>query len=248
MQRLEWYVRRLRGMSAGEIAWRLRSHLRDTVDRARVGLGRVPRAPRPRARPRGASRLRGHGHAARRLAGRAGRGTRWRDALVAQADAAAAHRLSFFDLDDADLGDPIDWNRDHAAGTAAPHAASPPPSTTATSRVDGRLQARVGAEPPPPPGGAGRAYRATGDARYARAVAEQLESWLDQCPFGRGMNWRSPLELAIRLINWVWALDLVARVGLLDGAAARARAARGLAPPVGDRAASSRAARPPTTT
>jgi len=63
----------------------------------------------------------------------------------------------------------------------------------------------------------GRAYRATGDERYARAIAEQLESWLDACPFGRGMNWRSPLELGIRLINWVWALDLVRETGVPAG-------------------------------
>src|SRR4029453_10619991 len=64
----------------------------------------------------------------------------------------------------------------------------------------------------------GRAYRATGEARYAEALVEQLQSWIDQCPFGRGMNWRSPLELAIRLINWVWAVDLVLESGLVAGA------------------------------
>lgn len=62
-----------------------------------------------------------------------------------------------------------------------------------------------------------RAYRATGDVRYASAVVEQLESWLEQCPFGQGMNWRSPLELAIRLINWVWAVDLIREAGLVKG-------------------------------
>ena len=29
------------------------------------------------------------------------------------------------------------------------------------------------------------------------------------------MNWRSPLELAIRLINWVWAFELIAPAGVL---------------------------------
>jgi uncharacterized heparinase superfamily protein len=55
----------------------------------------------------------------------------------------------------------------------------------------------------------GRAYRASGDARFAFAIADQLDSWLRQNPFGIGMNWRSGLELGIRLINWVWALDLI---------------------------------------
>lgn len=31
------------------------------------------------------------------------------------------------------------------------------------------------------------------------------------------MNWRSPLELAIRLINWVWAIDLIRESGLYSG-------------------------------
>ena len=60
------------------------------------------------------------------------------------------------------------------------------------------------------------AYRATADPKYAAAVIEQLDSWLNQCPFGFGMNWRSPLELAVRLVNWVWALDLIADCGLLE--------------------------------
>ncbi|MHC4294776.1 MAG: heparinase II/III family protein, partial [Planctomycetota bacterium] len=54
-----------------------------------------------------------------------------------------------------------------------------------------------------------RAYRATGNIHYAEALVKQLNSWLIQCPFGIGMQWRSALELGVRLINWVWALDLI---------------------------------------
>jgi len=62
----------------------------------------------------------------------------------------------------------------------------------------------------------GRAYRLTGETRFAQAVAEQIDSWLEQNPFGIGMNWRSGLELAIRLISWVWALDLIEGSGVVD--------------------------------
>ena len=31
------------------------------------------------------------------------------------------------------------------------------------------------------------------------------------------MNWRSPLELGVRLINWVWALDLIRESGVITG-------------------------------
>jgi hypothetical protein len=217
MQRLEWYVRRLRGMSAGEIAWRLRSHLRDTADRVRVGLGRVPR-PRSLAEAVAAA----PGFAVSDLpvgAWREAQGQEraWREALTARADQAVAHRLSFFDLVDHPLGDPIDWNRDHSSGKAAPMGFA--------AAIDYRDFAVTGDcklvwEPSRHQHLVvlGRAYRATGDPRYARAVALQLESWLDQSPFGRGMNWRSPLELAIRLINWVWALGLIEGSGALDGA------------------------------
>ena len=30
------------------------------------------------------------------------------------------------------------------------------------------------------------------------------------------MNWRSPLELGIRLINWVWALELIRPSGAIS--------------------------------
>ena len=40
--------------------------------------------------------------------------------LIDRADRVAAHRLSFFDLSDVDLGDPIDWNRDHRERQATP--------------------------------------------------------------------------------------------------------------------------------
>jgi len=47
-----------------------------------------------------------------------------------------------------------------------------------------------------------QAYALTGDPRYAAPIRSHVESWIEQCPCGRGANWSSSLELAIRLINW----------------------------------------------
>jgi uncharacterized heparinase superfamily protein len=142
---------------------------------------------------------------------------RWRERLVDQADRIARHQLSFFDLVDRHLGDPIDWNRDHASGVKAP--------LWFASFIDYRDHRVTGdAKLVWEPNRhhqfvvLGRAYRATGDIAYAAALVEQLGTWIRQCPFGRGMNWRSPLELAIRLINWVWAVDLILESGLVQGA------------------------------
>ncbi len=132
----------------------------------------------------------------------------WEKKLLAAADAVVAHRLSYFDLKDRDHGDPIDWNRDHASGIAAPMVYAP--------SIDYRDFSITGDcknvwEPSRHHHlvTLGRAYWATGRQEYAGEAAAQLESWLNQCPYGIGMQWRSGLELGIRLINWVWLLELI---------------------------------------
>jgi hypothetical protein len=39
---------------------------------------------------------------------------------------------------------------------------------------------------------------------YLRELFAQLESWLDQNPFQRGINWASALEVAFRALSWIW--------------------------------------------
>jgi hypothetical protein len=206
-------------MSAGELAWRAQGFMRDRLDRPRIALGMIPRAQYDAA---AAERILAGGlplcdHATKERD--ADTPPFWRERLLRRADALLDHRFSFFSLDDRHLGDPIDWNRDHESGAPTPRAFA-----ASIDYRDVRIagDAKVVWEP------ArhhqlivlGRAYRASGDARYAREVVAQAASWLDQCPFGTGMHWRSPLELAIRAINWVWAFDLIRPAGALHGAAA----------------------------
>src|SRR6266478_3269250 len=220
MPSLIWYLRRLQTMSAGELAWRAAGRLRDAELWGRLALRLEPR---PRAGdPADARACADPGFRVSDL--RVGEWAAperddekvWRDRLVAHADQLVQHRLSFLGLVDADLGDPIDWNRDHESGREVPLRFAPLVDYR-EYRVAG--DAKLVWEPNRHHHLVvlGRAYRATGDLRYASAIVEQLESWLEQCPFGRGMNWRSPLELAIRLINWVWAIDLIRESGLVTG-------------------------------
>lgn len=215
MQSLTWYVRRLRSMSAGEMAWRLRAKLRDELDRGRVKLSVLPRAPAERGNGEPGFRVSDVAPGEWSTAVEPERS--WLRRLCAQADTIAAHRLTFLGLDARHLGDPIDWNRDHESGRPAPLVFAPTIDYR-DHRVTG--DAKLVWEPSRHHQLVvlARAYRAGGEARYAEAAIGQLTSWLDQCPFGRGMGWRSPLELAIRLINWVWTFDLVHESGLLTGA------------------------------
>ena len=149
MQPASWYVQRLRGMSAGEIAWRLGSAARDLGDRVRVSVGRVPRPRssrrrRPLAPASASSTCRpAHGTVPRvtRIAGSARsrsrrRGGRPPPELLrpARAPSRRSHRLE---------------PRPSAGGGA--HGLRRRASTTATTRGR-RLQARVGAQPAPSPG------------------------------------------------------------------------------------------------
>ena len=53
------------------------------------------------------------------------------------------------------------------------------------------------------------AYAVTGDERYARRVAEHLQSWWRNNPFLTGPHWISGIEIGIRLIAWVWIRRLL---------------------------------------
>ena len=56
----------------------------------------------------------------------------------------------------------------------------------------------------------GRAYWLTGDSRYARAISDHVESWLEANPPLTGINWASMLEIGLRTISWTMALHILA--------------------------------------
>ncbi|MCG3132033.1 MAG: hypothetical protein FLDDKLPJ_02843 [Phycisphaerae bacterium] len=208
-------------MSPAEIGWRIRSRVRDAAD-ARWWSRRAEETKADRVLPAELPQPIGNPDVlgdVLRLS---------RESLVPEelneilrrADAAMRHRFTFFDLSDVHLGDVIRWNYEPSAGIETPMSFS--------SRIDYRDTRVTGDcklvwEPNRHQHlvALGQAYHLTGDTVYAAEVVAQLESWIEQCPFGFGMNWRSPLELAIRLINWAWTLGLIARSGLPSGPVAR---------------------------
>ncbi|MDG2047841.1 MAG: alginate lyase family protein [Halioglobus sp.] len=64
-----------------------------------------------------------------------------------------------------------------------------------------------------------QAYALSRERRFLDGFAQQLSSWLEQCPYPLGPNWTSSLELGIRLINWsiVWQLIGGQRSELFEG-------------------------------
>jgi hypothetical protein len=56
----------------------------------------------------------------------------------------------------------------------------------------------------------GRAYWLTGDRRYRERALHELSSWLCVNPPLIGINWASMLELGLRSLSWVWAINFFA--------------------------------------
>ena len=54
----------------------------------------------------------------------------------------------------------------------------------------------------------GRAYFLTSQPKYASAIASIIGDWIAHNPYNEGINWCSSLELAVRALSWIWALEL----------------------------------------
>lgn len=56
----------------------------------------------------------------------------------------------------------------------------------------------------------GLAYILTDDNRYASCIATHIEDWIERNPPSIGINWSSSLEIAFRVISWLWTLAFLA--------------------------------------
>lgn len=135
--------------------------------------------------------------------------------VVAAADGVLAGRLPAFGWTTFETGYPPDWHADPLSGRSWPE--------TYWAELDFRFE--PGLEEPRyvweinrqhELATLGRAWVLTRDERYARAVWESMRSWADRNPPFFGINWTSALEVALRLISWALAIDLVGTVGATD--------------------------------
>jgi len=205
-------------MSPAELAYRARQRLRRELDRAggpavprfdieaaRAEFGRLAPALAPAAADPAAFRAR---YAARFPEGRA--------ALLERAAAILDGRVELLGRA-FEVGPDPDWHRDPVSGRAWPREFWGGVDTRDGRRVGGvkwvwelnRHHHTVTLA---------RAFLATGDERFAEAVCAQIAGWIAANPYGVGVNWTSALEMALRPINWLYALALIAPSAALDAA------------------------------
>lgn len=133
--------------------------------------------------------------------------------LIARADAICRYEFETLGYGALSFGRPINWHLDPVSGRESP--------VVHWSRLDPLAPEQVGDSKVVWEVNRhqwlldlGQAYRLTGEEKYADTFVELVTDWMDHNPYGRGINWSSALEAAMRLLSWLWAL------GLFRGAAA----------------------------
>ncbi len=205
--RIRWYARRLTSMSVQEIAWRA------AQQRRRVLLGVAHDVP-TRLTPGNdwESALEAFRRGAHRpvLLDRTRAATIAEtrpeavEALVRAAERVTAGRVAYFGYPEVQVGEPIDWNYDPLHRFRWP------------TRPGAKINHRFAAADPKWIWELNRlqhlpwlaqAWLFTGRDSFAEAALEQLDSWVDQNPVGRGIAWRGAYEPAMRAISVVTALQ-----------------------------------------
>jgi Heparinase II/III-like protein/Heparinase II/III N-terminus len=106
------------------------------------------------------------------------------------------------------FGTPPDWHFDPAHGCGAPHGFWADISFLDPSVGDHKVIWELNRHQHWL--ALGRAWWLTGERRFRRRVLNELYSWLAVNPPLTGINWASMLELALRSISWIWAIQFFA--------------------------------------
>jgi heparinase II/III-like protein len=197
--RVQWYWRRLRSMSAAEIAYRVRQKVELEHDRVVTRRGAHLESELPQLAPpllpiasADPERFRASypEHASRTLD---------------RADRILSGDILLFGHLPAHLDAEPDWHSDVLTGKQWPPAA-----------FYGEISIRWGGaktiwEPARQQHltTLAQAYWLTHEPRYLDRLQLQLEAWFAQNTPYRGVHWTSGLEVAIRLITWLWILEFV---------------------------------------
>jgi len=198
---VKWLINRLLTMGPAEIVSRLADLGRHSW--LRVSLQRIQRrAERSPGRAPAAVELRNVDALVRRI------GPEQRAPIMTLADQWMTHHASFLGFEAVPLGKCIDWHRDIGTGMVGP--------LTYSGSINYRDAAVAGDvkniwE-------LNRLHQLvllalaavwSGEERYEEEIVAQIRSWRAHNPFMHGLNWKSPLEAAMRLISWALVVALL---------------------------------------
>lgn len=102
------------------------------------------------------------------------------------------------------LGEKINWHLDWKSGFQwkSEFYLKLLPVSNAVDNTDGKIPWELSRFQHLPT--LGKAYWFTGDEKYTREFTREINDWIDNNPPLFGINWTSPMEVAIRAVNWIW--------------------------------------------
>jgi Heparinase II/III-like protein/Heparinase II/III N-terminus len=144
----------------------------------------------------------------------------WIDRAVEEAENLMGHEVHLLHFDPVRLGREIDWHRDPVTGQTWErcHWTVYRPENDPLKR-DSKIVHELNRHQHLPR--LAKAYRMTGDERYAAEALAQMLGWIRQNPPGLGINWQSSLEIGIRTISWLWTIFLLLPSRSFDDASAQ---------------------------
>jgi hypothetical protein len=201
-RRAGWLWRRLRCMSLPEVIHRVGRALQEGSDRLQA------RWQGPAFGAAHSANLAALSHPAPWLVGApAALSAQERQAVLTAAQRIQAGQFIFFGKSHA-MGFPPRWNTCPATGREAPLRWG-----MALNYRDNALVGDIKALWEPSRHAElvtlAQAFALTHDLRLARACGALVQSWIAQCPYPRGAHWASALEVAIRLLHWAAAWQLL---------------------------------------
>jgi hypothetical protein len=128
--------------------------------------------------------------------------------IVDQAEKICRHRFDLLGYQDLDYGSPVDWHLDAAHGKQAARGLFYKVryldfAEVGDSKVTWELNRHQHMVT------LAKAYRLTGDPRYADEILRQWRHWQAANPYPVGINWASSLEAAFRSLSWLWTYQLL---------------------------------------
>lgn len=130
------------------------------------------------------------------------------DQIVSRAERICTHHFDLLGYRDLEYGKNIDWNRDRVHGKRAPRKLfykvqylefQECGDVKITWELNRHQHFLILA----------KAFRITGNLRFADEFFAQWEHWHRENPYPYGVNWASSLEYAFRSLSWLWTYYLL---------------------------------------
>jgi Heparinase II/III-like protein/Heparinase II/III N-terminus len=128
--------------------------------------------------------------------------------IVHQAEKICQHRFDLLGYEDLDYGSVIDWHVDPVHGKRAPQRLFYKVryldfEEAGDSKITWELNRHQHFVT------LAKAYRLTGNLRFADEILRQWRQWQADNPYPVGINWASSLEAAFRSLSWIWTCHLL---------------------------------------